>query len=164
MGMNSVNIIGNVETPPNLKKANNNAMYCSFLMSVFTGKQKFLIPVTVWDNQAEILMKYVKKDDPLAVSGKLVSKPIILSDGNQFTAVSIISLHITLLKHYEETDQKEKEEDLPANFDSSMIEEMKKIAATKIRSKRPLKSEREEYSTKRSAKKKTVDEGKELPL
>jgi single-stranded DNA-binding protein len=165
MGMNSVNIVGVVETPPILRTASNNAMFCSFLMGVFTGKQKFLIPITVWDNQAELLMKYVKKDDPLAVSGKLVSKPVALSDGTSFSAVSIVSLNITFLKHYDESDQKDKErEGLPANFDLKMFEEAKILAQTKIRSKKPKKYEREEYTTRRKAKAKTQDENKEAPL
>lgn len=85
--MNKVNLIGNVATDLELKNytnLNGEGCFVKFVLAVsdYRKDETYFIKIVSFNKQAEILFKYVKLGNKLAIEGKLTNRSYI-SDNNE---------------------------------------------------------------------------------
>jgi single-strand DNA-binding protein len=99
--MNSVNVIGNLVTDPELKKINDDLSLCKFRIAVNEGfgenAKVFFFEVVSWNKQAENIAKYMVKGNKIAVSGSLQQESWENKDGDKRSKTVIRAFNVEFL-------------------------------------------------------------------
>lgn len=123
--MNDVNIIGYINSKPNIKQKDERTSV-NFLISPRhkKGTPVDYIPCVVFGKYAESVFPYIHKGDMVAVSGRLSGRYV--SEDNSFIRVSVITDNIVFLregKHFTDAPAPEEmeEERFTANIDERVM-------------------------------------------
>lgn len=100
--INTVALVGNLTSDPELKYTNGGKAICTFTLAVTSGfgdKQKVdFINIVAWGKQGENCGKFLVKGQPCAVSGKITTGSYTAKDGSkrytfQVTANDVMFLY-----------------------------------------------------------------------
>ena len=90
--MNNIQLLGRITKDLELKTTTNGKSVCSFDIAVTRKFNKDItdfIPCTVWDKTAEIMCKFVKKGQLIAIDGSLYTRKYEDKNGNNRTAYEV---------------------------------------------------------------------------
>lgn len=108
--MNSITLMGRITKDLELKYSNNNKPYCNFCLAVKRKEKDEVdfINCTVWNKQAENLVKYQNKGSRILVNGSLRIEKI-----NEKTYSRVIVSELSFI------DYKEKENSTNNEYDDN---------------------------------------------
>lgn len=101
--MNKVVLIGRLSRDPELRHTSNNTPVCQINMAisrpVSQGKdpETDFINVTVWNKQAENLVKYVKKGNQIAIEGRIQTRSYDNEEGKKVYVTEVLANHIEFI-------------------------------------------------------------------
>ena len=90
--MNNIQLLGRISKDLELKTTTSGKSVCSFDIAVARKFNKDItdfIPCTVWDKTAEIMCKFVKKGQLIAIDGSLYTRKYEDKNGNNRTAYEV---------------------------------------------------------------------------
>ena len=90
--MNNIQLLGRISKDLELKTTTSGKSVCSFDIAVtrkFNKEITDFIPCTVWDKTAEIMCKFVKKGQLIAIDGSLYTRKYEDKNGNNRTAYEV---------------------------------------------------------------------------
>lgn len=90
--MNNIQLLGRTTSDLELKTTASGKSVCSFTLAVdrkYSKDTTDFIPCTIWDKGAEVMSKYVKKGQLIAVDGSLYTRKFQDKDGNNRTAYEV---------------------------------------------------------------------------
>nr|DAK79987.1 MAG TPA: Single strand binding protein [Caudoviricetes sp.] len=90
--MNNIQLLGRATSDLELKTTARGKSVCSFTLAVdrkYNKDTTDFIPCTIWDKGAEVMSKYVKKGQLIAVDGSLYTRKYQDKDGNNRTAYEV---------------------------------------------------------------------------
>ncbi len=101
--MNKVFLIGRLSRDPELRHTSNNTPVCQINMAisrpVSQGKdsETDFINVTVWNKQAENLVKYVKKGNQIAIEGRIQTRSYDNEEGKKVYVTEVLANHVEFI-------------------------------------------------------------------
>lgn len=101
--MNKVFLIGRLSRDPELRHTSNNTPVCQINMAisrpVSQGKdsETDFINVTVWNKQAENLVKYVKKGNQIAIEGRIQTRSYGNEEGKKVYVTEVLANHVEFI-------------------------------------------------------------------
>lgn len=101
--MNKVVLIGRLSRDPELRHTSNNTPVCQINMAisrpVSQGKdsETDFINVTVWNKQAENLVKYVKKGNQIAIEGRIQTRNYDNEEGKKVYVTEVLANHVEFI-------------------------------------------------------------------
>lgn len=101
--MNKVVLIGRLSRDPELRHTSNNTPVCQINMAisrpVAQGKEPEtdFINVTVWNKQAENLVKYVKKGNQIAIEGRIQTRNYDNEEGKKVYVTEVLANHVEFI-------------------------------------------------------------------
>ncbi len=102
--LNVIALMGRLTADPELRRTPSDIAVTTITIAVDRGyvrqgeeRQTDFIPVVCWRQSAELVCKYFKKGDMIAVNGRLQSRKYEDSQGNKRTAYEVVadSVHFT---------------------------------------------------------------------
>ena len=107
--MNKIILIGNLSKDVEMRQTNNGKAVANFSIAVgrtFSNETDFF-NVTVWNNQAENCVKYLKKGSKVGIVGTLQNRSYEANDGIKRTITEIVANEVEFLspKQAEETQE-----------------------------------------------------------
>ena len=119
---NKVQLIGRLGQTPEVKKLDSGKTVANFSLATsdkYKNAKGELIENTEWHNlvawgkTAEIIEKYVKKGNEIAIEGKLTNRSWEDKDGNKRYATEVLVNEILLMGSKPAGNKTKKEDDLP---------------------------------------------------
>ena len=101
--MNKVVLIGRLSRDPELRYTSNNTPVCQINVAVSRpvaqGKEPEtdFINVTIWNKQAENLVKYVKKGNQIAIEGRIQTRSYDNDEGEKVYVTEVLANHIEFI-------------------------------------------------------------------
>lgn len=101
--MNKVVLIGRLSRDPELRHTSNNTPVCQINVAVSRpvsqGKEPEtdFINVTVWNKQAENLVKYVKKGNQIAIEGRIQTRSYDNEEGKKVYITEVLANHVEFI-------------------------------------------------------------------
>ena len=111
--MNSVNLIGNLTSEPELKTTQSGKFAINFSVAINYGDETFFIPCQSYGKVAENLGKYANKGSSLAVSGFLKQVKYTRQDGTKVNNIVVIASSVSVQSKRKQVSKAEQEEQLP---------------------------------------------------
>ena len=121
--MNKVFLIGNLTKDPEIQTTNNGIAVAKFTIAV---QRKFenangekdtdFISIVAWRNLAELVKKYVKKGNKVAVSGAIQTRSYESQDGSKRYVVEIVADEVEFLTQ-PQNEEKTNKKEIKANDD-----------------------------------------------
>lgn len=90
--MNNIQLLGRTTSDLELKTTTSGKSVCSFTLAVdrkYSKDTTDFIPCTIWDKGAEVMSKYVKKGQLIAIDGSLYTRKYEDKNGNNRTAYEV---------------------------------------------------------------------------
>lgn len=104
--INNVVLVGRLTKDIELKKTQSNLSVCNFTIAINNGKDEQgnerkadFIPCQAWRNSADLLGRYVKKGDKIAIEGK-VTTDNWEKDGNKYSKTYVSVDRVELLEFH----------------------------------------------------------------
>lgn len=111
--MNKVQLIGRITREVEVKKTQSNLSVCNFTIAINNGKDEQgnerkadFIPCQAWRNSADLLGRYVKKGDKIAIEGKITTDNWE-KDGNKYSKTYVSVDRIELLEFHQQGNQQQ---------------------------------------------------------
>lgn len=85
--LNNISLVGNLATDPDLRATTDGSSICKLTIANenynhrVREKTIYFIDVVAWGKTAEFISKWFKKEDPIAITGKLVAYTLAEKDG-----------------------------------------------------------------------------------
>lgn len=101
--MNKVVLIGRLSRDPELRYTSNNTPVCQINVAisrpVSQGKEPEtdFINVTVWNKQAENLVKYVKKGNQIAIEGRIQTRSYDNEEGKKVYVTEVLANNVEFI-------------------------------------------------------------------
>lgn len=101
--MNKVVLIGRLSRDPELRHTSNNTPVCQINVAISRpisqGKEPEtdFINVTIWNKQAENLVKYVKKGNQIAIEGRIQTRSYDNEEGKKVYVTEVLANHIEFI-------------------------------------------------------------------
>ena len=101
--MNKVVLIGRLSRDPELRHTSNNTPVCQINVAisrpVSQGKEPEtdFINVTIWNKQAENLVKYVKKGNQIAIEGRIQTRNYDNEEGKKVYVTEVLANHVEFI-------------------------------------------------------------------
>ena len=103
--VNRVVIVGRLTRDPELRKTNSDKAVASFTVAVDNRnkgadgqKTASFIPVTVWNDQATNVCKYVRKGSLVGVDGRLLQRSYEKKDGTKANVLEVVADSVQFLE------------------------------------------------------------------
>lgn len=104
--LNVITMVGRLTRDPELRNTNSGTKVASFTLACDESrkgpngeKQTVFLPVSVFGNQADVIMKFVKKGHLLGVSGRITQRKYTKKDTNvEVTSTEVIANVIELME------------------------------------------------------------------
>lgn len=113
--INNVVLVGRLTKDPELKKTQSNISYTTFILAVnrnFTdqsGETKAdFIPCIAWRNQAENLVRFMRKGSQIGVQGRIQTGSYETEDGMRYT-FDVLADSIQFLESKSQTEETQNE-------------------------------------------------------
>ena len=104
--MNSVNLIGNIGNPPEMRQTQSGKAVCTFSLAVrgYNDTTDW-IPITAWNKTAELTCQHCGRGSKIGVTGRLSAREYTDKNGNKRTAMEVVadSIDFTESKKSRET-------------------------------------------------------------
>lgn len=117
--MNNLNLIGRLVRDVELKVLKNSDNHVvSFTIAVDNyiskdEKTTSFIPCVAFSKNAEIIAKYVKKGDLIALSGKLNQRSYKNKEGKEVNVIEVIVNNVDLIQPKKSTNKAEEDQEIP---------------------------------------------------
>lgn len=101
--MNKVVLIGRLSKEPELRYTSNNTPVCQINVAISRpisqGKEPEtdFINVTIWNKQAENLVKYVKKGNQIAIEGRIQTRSYDNEEGKKVYVTEVLANHVEFI-------------------------------------------------------------------
>ncbi len=104
--INRVVLVGRLARDPELRRTSNGTAVSSFTIAVDNFRSKnsnnektaSFIPCTIWNQQAENLVKYIKKGGLVGVEGRLMQRTYDRKDGTKANVVEVLCDSVSFLE------------------------------------------------------------------
>lgn len=103
--INRIVLVGRLTRDPELRKTNNDKPVASFTLAVDNRtknaegqKTASFIPITVWNDQATNVCKFVRKGSLVGVDGRLVQRNFDRKDGTKASVLEVIADSVQFLE------------------------------------------------------------------
>ncbi|MCQ2795355.1 MAG: single-stranded DNA-binding protein [Bacilli bacterium] len=103
--VNRVVLVGRLTRDPELRKTNSDKPVASFTLAVDNRnkgadgqKTASFIPVTVWNDQATNVCKYVRKGSLVGVDGRLLQRSYEKKDGTKASVLEVVADSVQFLE------------------------------------------------------------------
>ncbi|MCQ2792069.1 MAG: single-stranded DNA-binding protein [Bacilli bacterium] len=103
--VNRVVLVGRLTRDPELRKTNSDKPVASFTLAVDNRnknaegqKTASFIPVTVWNDQATNVCKYVRKGSLVGVDGRLLQRSYEKKDGTKANVLEVVADSVQFLE------------------------------------------------------------------
>jgi len=103
--LNRIVLVGRLTRDPELRRTNNEVAVCSFTLAVDDrmkdangNKSTTFIGVTVWNNQADNVAKFVRKGSLVGVDGRIHQRTYERRDGTKASVIEVIADSVTFLE------------------------------------------------------------------
>ncbi|MCQ2786981.1 MAG: single-stranded DNA-binding protein [Bacilli bacterium] len=103
--VNRVVLVGRLTRDPELRKTNSDKPVASFTLAVDNRnkgadgqKTASFIPVTVWNDQATNVCKYVRKGSLVGVDGRLLQRSFEKKDGTKASVLEVVADSVQFLE------------------------------------------------------------------
>lgn len=101
--MNKVVLIGRLSRDPELRYTSNNTPVCQINVAISRPvaqghePETDFINVTVWNKQAENLVKYVKKGNQIAIEGRIQTRSYDNEEGKKVYVTEVLANHVEFI-------------------------------------------------------------------
>jgi len=97
--MNTICLIGNAATQPELRHTNNGKAVCNFRIAISRpgGDTADFFDVICWERQAEIVNEYVTKGRRVGIEGRLAQSTWETDAGEKRSRVEVVAGRVSLL-------------------------------------------------------------------
>lgn len=103
---NKVVLVGRISTDLELMQTNNGKSYCKFNLAVNRMNEGTdFIPVTVWNKQAENLIKYQNKGNLILVDGSISMSNYTDKDGNKRISFDVMASNVQFLENKQNSNE-----------------------------------------------------------
>lgn len=105
--MNSIVLLGRTTSAIELKQTQAGKSVVSFSLAVkrpFTKDTTDFFTVVAWDNQAELLSKYVGKGNQICIRGHLTTRSWTDNNGNKRTATEVLANEVTFCESKKDSE------------------------------------------------------------
>lgn len=125
--VNRVVLVGRLTRDPELRKTNSDKPVASFTLAVDNRnkgadgqKTASFIPVTVWNDQATNVCKYVRKGSLVGVDGRLLQRTYEKKDGTKANVLEVVADSVQFLEPKGANKENTKEEIAQPQPDAKM--------------------------------------------
>ena len=128
--MNKVVLIGRLSRDPELRHTSNNTPVCQINVAVSRpvaqGKEPEtdFINVTVWNKQAENLVKYVKKGNQIAIEGRIQTRSYDNEEGKKIYVIEVLANHIEFIGNNSNKTNDNQTQDNKTSYTAEEIDNM----------------------------------------
>lgn len=128
--MNKVFLIGRLSRDPELRHTSNNTPFCQINMAisrpVSQGKdpETDFVNVTVWNKQAENLVKYVKKGNQIAIEGRIQTRSYENEEGKKVYITEVLANHIEFIGNNSNKTNDNQTQDNKTSYTAEEIDNM----------------------------------------
>ena len=128
--MNKVVLIGRLSRDPELRHTSNNTPVCQINVAVSRpvaqGKEPEtdFINVTVWNKQAENLVKYVKKGNQIAIEGRIQTRSYDNEEGKKVYVIEVLANHIEFIGNNSNKTNDNQTQDNKTSYTAEEIDNM----------------------------------------
>lgn len=101
--MNKVVLIGRLSRDPELRYTSNNTPVCQISVAISRPvaqghePETDFINVTIWNKQAENLVKYVKKGNQIAIEGRIQTRSYDNEEGKKVYVTEVLANHVEFI-------------------------------------------------------------------
>jgi len=103
--LNRIVLVGRLTRDPELRRTNNETAVCSFTLAVDDrikdqngNKTTTFIGVTVWNQQADNVAKFVRKGSLVGVDGRIRQRTFERRDGSKASVIEVVADSVTFLE------------------------------------------------------------------
>lgn len=103
--LNRIVLVGRLTRDPELRRTNNETAVASFTLAVDDrmkdangNRSTTFITVTVWNNQADNVAKFVRKGSLVGVDGRIHQRTYERRDGTKASVIEVIADSVTFLE------------------------------------------------------------------
>ncbi len=103
--MNRIVLVGRLTRDPELRRTPNDIPVCSFTLAIDDRmkdangqKVTSYIGVTVWNNQADNVAKFLKKGSLCGVDGRIRQRTFERKDGTKSSVIEVVADNVTFLE------------------------------------------------------------------
>lgn len=125
--INRIVLVGRLTRDPELRKTNSDKPVASFTLAVDNRnknaegqKTASFIPVTVWNDQATNVCKYVRKGSLVGVDGRLLQRTYEKKDGTKANVLEVVADSVQFLEPKGATKENVKEDIAQPQSDAKM--------------------------------------------
>lgn len=128
--MNKVVLIGRLSRDPELRHTSNNTPVCQINVAisrpVSQGKEPEtdFINVTIWNKQAENLVKYVKKGNQIAIEGRIQTRSYDNEEGKKVYVTEVLANHIEFIGNNSNKTNDNQTQDNKTSYTAEEIDNM----------------------------------------
>ena len=128
--MNKVVLIGRLSRDPELRHTANNTPVCQINVAisrpVAQGKEPEtdFINVTIWNKQAENLVKYVKKGNQIAIEGRIQTRSYDNEEGKKVYVTEVLANHIEFIGNNSNKTNDNQTQDNKTSYTAEEIDNM----------------------------------------
>ena len=128
--MNKVVLIGRLSKEPELRYTSNNTPVCQINVAISRPvaqghePETDFINVTVWNKQAENLVKYVKKGNQIAIEGRIQTRSYDNEEGKKVYVTEVLANHIEFIGNNSNKTNDNQTQDNKTSYTAEEIDNM----------------------------------------
>lgn len=103
--INNVVLVGRITADPELNKTNSGKNWSRFSLALNRGDEVDYVNCVAWENQAENLVKFIKKGQTIGVEGRIKTGQFTKDDGTTINTFDIVVHSITFLEPKPKTEE-----------------------------------------------------------
>lgn len=127
--INRVVLVGRLTRDPELRKTNSDTPVASFTLAVDNrtknadgNKTASFIPVTVWNDQATNVCKFVRKGSLVGVDGRIVQRSYERKDGTKANVLEVVADSVQFLEPKGTKNEQTVKEDVAQDSSESRMD------------------------------------------
>lgn len=127
--INRVILVGRLTRDPELRKTNSDTPVASFTLAVDNrtksadgNKTASFIPITVWNEQATNVCKFVRKGSLVGVDGRIMQRSFERKDGTKANVLEVIADSVQFLEPKGNKGEQQSKEDVSHDADESKMD------------------------------------------
>ena len=137
--LNRIVLVGRLTRDPELRRTNSEIAVCSFTLAVDDrikdangNKTTTFIGVTVWNNQADNVAKFLRKGALVGVDGRIRQRTFERRDGTKSSVIEVIADSVSFLEPNKNREIPNEEIVLDEVRDETPVDESKNLDSIEV--------------------------------
>ena len=137
--LNRIVLVGRLTRDPELRRTNNEIAVCSFTLAVDDrikdangNKTTTFIGVTVFNNQADNVAKFLRKGALVGVDGRIRQRTFERRDGSKSSVIEVVADSVTFLEPNKNKEIPNEEVILDEVVDETPVDESKNLDSIEV--------------------------------